>query len=49
VGINLSHEVGHKVAAAARGVKLGPTFFIPNLQLGSFGAITPITSLLKNR
>ena len=30
-------------------MKLGPTYFIPNLQIGSFGAITPIASLLKNR
>lgn len=32
-----------------RKVKLGPTFFIPNLQIGSFGAITPFASLLRNR
>lgn len=49
VAINFSHELGHRLAAAVRNVKLGPTYFIPNLQLGSFGAITPITSLLKNR
>ncbi len=49
VAINLSHELGHRLAAAVRNVKLGPTYFIPNLQLGSFGAITPITSLLKSR
>ena len=49
LGVNFLHEVGHRIAAAARGVKLGPTYFIPNLQIGSFGAITPITSLLKGR
>jgi hypothetical protein len=32
-----------------RNVKLGPSFFIPNFQIGSFGAVTPIKSLLKNR
>lgn len=31
-----------------RNVKLGPTYFIPNLQIGSFGAITPLRSLLRN-
>ncbi len=30
-----------------RGVKLGPTYFIPNFQIGSFGAITPIVSTIK--
>ena len=33
----------------SRGVKLGPTYFIPNLQIGSFGGITPLLSLLKDR
>ncbi|GBF95462.1 zinc metalloprotease chloroplastic-like [Raphidocelis subcapitata] len=49
LGVNFLHEVGHRIAASVRGVKLGPTFFIPNLQIGSFGAITPIASLLKGR
>ncbi len=35
--------------ALARGVKVGPTYFIPNFQIGSFGGITPISSLLKVR
>eukprot|EP00879_Flechtneria_rotunda_P009167 GHRR01009597.1.p1 GENE.GHRR01009597.1~~GHRR01009597.1.p1 ORF type:complete len:273 (+),score=91.81 GHRR01009597.1:1379-2197(+) len=49
IGINLMHEVGHRIAAVIRGVKLGPTYFVPNLQIGSFGGITPLQSLLKNR
>jgi hypothetical protein len=49
LGVNFIHEVGHRIAAGVRKVKLGPTFFIPNLQIGSFGAITPIASLLKGR
>lgn len=49
LGINVSHEIGHRIAAALRGVKMGPTYFVPNLQLGSFGAITPFASLLKGR
>uniref|UniRef100_A0A383VG94 Peptidase M50 domain-containing protein n=1 Tax=Tetradesmus obliquus TaxID=3088 RepID=A0A383VG94_TETOB len=49
IGVNFMHELGHRVAAAVRGVKLGPTYFIPNLQIGSFGGITPLLSLLKDR
>ncbi|GLC65092.1 hypothetical protein PLESTF_000245700 [Pleodorina starrii] len=49
LGINFSHEIGHRIAAAVRGVKLGPSYFVPNLQLGSFGTITPFTSLLQGR
>ncbi|KAF8071032.1 EGY1 [Scenedesmus sp. PABB004] len=49
VGVNFVHELGHRIAAALRGVKLGPTFFVPNLQIGSFGGITPLNSLLKDR
>ncbi|GIM06679.1 hypothetical protein Vretimale_10954, partial [Volvox reticuliferus] len=49
LGINFSHEIGHRIAATVRGVKLGPSYFVPNLQLGSFGTITPFTSLLKGR
>ncbi|PNH06053.1 hypothetical protein TSOC_007619 [Tetrabaena socialis] len=49
LGISFSHEIGHRIAAAVRNVKLGPTYFIPNLTLGSFGSITPFTSLLKGR
>jgi hypothetical protein len=46
---SFAHELGHRLAAGARGVRLGPSYFIPNLQIGSFGAITPFTGLLKNR
>jgi hypothetical protein len=49
IGVNFMHELGHRIAAAVRGVKLGPTYFIPNLQIGSFGGITPLQSLLKDR
>lgn len=49
MGINASHELGHRISAALKDVKLGPTYFIPNLQLGSFGAVTPFASLLKSR
>uniref|UniRef100_A0A6S8JHV9 Peptidase M50 domain-containing protein n=1 Tax=Dunaliella tertiolecta TaxID=3047 RepID=A0A6S8JHV9_DUNTE len=49
LGINVSHEIGHRLAALKEGVRLGPTYFIPNFQIGSFGAITPFISMLKNR
>ncbi|KAF5828946.1 membrane associated metalloprotease [Dunaliella salina] len=49
LGTNVSHEIGHRLAALREGVRLGPTYFIPNFQIGSFGAITPFTSMLKNR
>ncbi|KAJ9509380.1 hypothetical protein QJQ45_001830 [Haematococcus lacustris] len=49
LGVNVVHEVGHRVAAWMRSVRLGPTFFVPNFQVGAFGGITPITSLLKDR
>lgn len=48
MGINTVHELGHRIAATIRRVKLGPSYFIPNLQVGSFGAITPFKSLLRN-
>lgn len=49
LGTNFFHEIGHRLAASIRGVRLGPSYFVPNLQLGSFGAITPFASLLKDR
>jgi hypothetical protein len=45
----LAHELGHAAAAAAAGLKLGPTFLIPNGQLATFGSITQLKSLAKNR
>lgn len=45
------HEVGHRLAAAARGVELAPPLFIPAGLglLGSFGAITRIKSFVPDR
>ncbi|KAF5937928.1 hypothetical protein HYC85_025434 [Camellia sinensis] len=42
----LNFEVGHFLAAFPKKVKLSIPFFIPNITLGSFGAITHITSWL---
>lgn len=49
LGSAAAHEIGHVVAGVLRGVALSPPFFIPNGQLGTFGAITQIRSRPKNR
>eukprot|EP00188_Purpureofilum_apyrenoidigerum_P005554 Plantae.Rhodophyta-Purpureofilum_apyrenoidigerum.ctg7356.p1 GENE.Plantae.Rhodophyta-Purpureofilum_apyrenoidigerum.ctg7356~~Plantae.Rhodophyta-Purpureofilum_apyrenoidigerum.ctg7356.p1 ORF type:complete len:547 (-),score=116.07 Plantae.Rhodophyta-Purpureofilum_apyrenoidigerum.ctg7356:197-1675(-) len=45
----IAHELGHRVAAYFRGVKLGLPFFLPSLQIGSYGTITPLNSFPKTR
>ena len=49
LAVQVAHEAGHRIAAAIKGVKLGPSFFVPYSEVGSFGAITPFTSLVKDR
>lgn len=49
LGILLFHEVGHILAAFPKKVKLSIPFFIPNITLGSFGAITQFKSILPDR
>lgn len=49
LGVNLMHEVGHRIAALVKKVRMGPSFFIPFAEIGSLGAITPFASLLRNR
>ncbi|KAI5065083.1 hypothetical protein GOP47_0019778 [Adiantum capillus-veneris] len=49
LGVQLFHEVGHFLAAARKKVKLGIPYFIPNITLGSFGAITQFRSILPDR
>ncbi|KAL0334404.1 UNVERIFIED_CONTAM: putative zinc metalloprotease EGY1, chloroplastic [Sesamum angustifolium] len=49
LGIQLFHEVGHFLAAFPRNVKLSIPYFIPNITLGSFGAITQFKSILPDR
>ncbi|PKA50442.1 hypothetical protein AXF42_Ash021061 [Apostasia shenzhenica] len=44
-----SHEVGHLLVARDVGIKLGIPYFVPSWQLGSFGAITRILSIVNNR
>lgn len=45
----LAHELGHSLAAAVMEIKKGPSFLIPNGQLATFGSITQLKSLVKNR
>lgn len=40
--IHLLQEVGHFLAAFPKKVKLSIPYFIPNITLGSFGAITQV-------
>ncbi|KAL0339914.1 UNVERIFIED_CONTAM: putative zinc metalloprotease EGY1, chloroplastic [Sesamum radiatum] len=49
LGVQLFHEVGHVLAAFPRKVKLSIPYFIPNITLGSFGAITQFKSILPDR
>ncbi|KAJ7526501.1 hypothetical protein O6H91_16G009200 [Diphasiastrum complanatum] len=48
-GVQLFHEVGHRLVAAPRKVKLGIPYLIPNITLGSFGAITQFKSICPDR
>lgn len=43
------HEIGHILVAKDIGVKLGLPYFVPSWQIGSFGAITRISSIVANR
>lgn len=45
----LAHELGHAVSSIVLGIKTGPSYLVPNGQLGTFGSITQIKSLVKNR
>jgi membrane-associated protease RseP (regulator of RpoE activity) len=44
-----AHEIGHWVAAREHRVRLSIPFFLPAVQIGSFGAITRFESLLPSR
>ncbi|KAG5191960.1 hypothetical protein JKP88DRAFT_7497 [Tribonema minus] len=51
LGLQLVHELAHRLAALASGKKnlLGPPVFIPSLQVGTFGTITPFTTFPRDR
>ncbi|MBW4516533.1 MAG: site-2 protease family protein [Timaviella obliquedivisa GSE-PSE-MK23-08B] len=44
-----AYELGRRWAARQQQVRLSPPFFIPAIQIGSFGALTRFQSLLPNR
>lgn len=45
----IAHEIGHQLLAKRYNIRLSIPFFLPNWQIGSFGAITRFESLLPNR
>lgn len=47
--LSLLHDFGHRIVAKTRNVKLGLPFFIPSLQIGQFGIITPFQSYARLR
>jgi membrane-associated protease RseP (regulator of RpoE activity) len=47
--ILIAHEIGHRIGAKRYNLRLSVPFFLPNWQIGSFGAITRFESLLPNR
>jgi membrane-associated protease RseP (regulator of RpoE activity) len=49
LAILIAHEIGHWVLARRHQVRLSWPFFLPAVQIGSFGAITRFESLLPNR
>lgn len=47
--ILLVHEVGHQQMGKKHNVKISLPFFLPNIEIGAFGAITRFESLIPNR
>ncbi|GAV56759.1 Peptidase_M50 domain-containing protein [Cephalotus follicularis] len=43
------HELAHILVAKSAGIKLGVPYFVPSLQIGSFGAITRIRNIVPRR
>ncbi|KAF2948324.1 hypothetical protein DAI22_01g028500 [Oryza sativa Japonica Group] len=43
------HEIAHILAARDTGIKLAVPYFVPSWQIGSFGAITRIVNIVRNR
>ncbi|NJM74291.1 MAG: site-2 protease family protein [Scytonema sp. RU_4_4] len=45
----IAHEIGHWLLASRHQIRLSLPYFLPAVQIGSFGAITRFESLLPNR
>ena len=43
--MQLLHELAHAAVASSRGIKIAPSFLIPNSQLGTFGSVTQVGRL----
>ncbi len=49
IGIQLFHEIGHRLMAAVHNVKLSLPYFIPSLDNGLFGSVVNFLSFPKTR
>jgi membrane-associated protease RseP (regulator of RpoE activity) len=49
LGIVLAHEIAHRISAKLNSIKLGLPTFLPSLQLGTYGTITPLQSYPRRR
>ena len=45
----IAHEISHRIIAGKYKIRLSLPYFIPSLQIGTFGAITRFESLIPNR
>ncbi|MCL1473062.1 site-2 protease family protein [Argonema antarcticum] len=49
IAVLAAHEIGHWLLARRHQIRLSLPYFLPTLQIGSFGAITRFESILLNR
>ncbi|GJQ14671.1 hypothetical protein GpartN1_g6462.t1 [Galdieria partita] len=49
IAVVLLHEMGHRIVASMKNIKLGFPLTVPSLQIGSYGTITPLKDFPKNR
>ncbi len=49
IAVLAAHEIGHWLVARRHQIRLSLPYFLPTLQIGSFGAITRFESILLNR
>ena len=49
LGVLAAHEIGHWLLARRHQIRLSLPYFLPAVQIGSFGAMTRFESLLPNR
>eukprot|EP00897_Mesotaenium_endlicherianum_P001718 jgi/Mesen1/1574/ME000134S00689 len=48
-GVQIFHEVGHRLVAAQKKVRMSIPFLVPNITIGSFGAVTQFKSTCPDR